>query len=91
MIERGWEKKRSGGLRRGATAVIRVLRKVRCDRQWARQKKLTSKVRCSYYCFLFISAVRVVSIPTPYVQHILYEEPCCLCKHLSEFQTQLGI
>jgi hypothetical protein len=63
----GCEKKRNGGLCRGAPAVIRVLRKAYRDRRWAHQKKRRSKLRRSYFGFLFISAVRVVSIPTPYI------------------------
>ncbi len=36
--------------------------------QRAHQEKLRSKFRRSYYGFLFISAVRVVSIATPYMK-----------------------
>jgi hypothetical protein len=38
------------------------------------KKKLRSKVHRSYYCFLFTSAVQVVSIPTPY-----HDESCSKC------------
>jgi hypothetical protein len=47
--------------------VIRAQRKVRRSRRRAHQQRLRSKLRHSYYGFLYISAVRVVSIPTPYV------------------------
>jgi hypothetical protein len=41
--------------------------KVCRDQQRTRQKKLKSKICHSYYGFLFISNVRFVSIPTPYL------------------------
>jgi hypothetical protein len=63
----GCKKTRGGGLRRGAPVVIRAQRKVCRSRRRAHQQRLRSKLRHSYYSFLYISAVRVVNIPTPYV------------------------
>jgi hypothetical protein len=59
----GCEKKRGGGgLRQGAPVVIRARQKVWRSRRWAHQQRLGH----SYYGFLFISAVRVISKPTSY-------------------------
>ncbi len=41
--------------------------KVYRDQWWARQIKLKSKIHQSYYSLLFISTLRFVSIPTPYI------------------------
>ncbi len=48
---RGCEKKPGSELCQGAPAVIQALQKVCGDRQRVCQKKLRSKVRCSYYGF----------------------------------------
>ncbi len=58
--------------------MIRALRKVRRDRRSSHLKKVKSKGPRSYYGFLFISAVRFVSIPTLYVYTArgLYEVLC---------------
>ncbi len=77
----GCEKTRGGGLRRGAPVVIRAQRKVHRSRQRAHQQRLRSKLRHSYYGFLYISAVRVVSIPTPYYQIFIntgFQSTCAL-------------
>ncbi len=61
-----------GGARNSAAAVIWALRKVCRDRRWSHLKKVRNKGPRSYYGFLFISAVRFVSIPTLYINSIIY-------------------
>ncbi len=58
-IARRWTSPRRSG---GDTSAAKVCRNWR----WALQEKLRSKLRRSSYGFLFISVVRVVSIPTLY-------------------------
>ncbi len=59
--------------------MIRVRRKVCRSRRWAHEQRPRSKLRHSYYGFLYISAVRVVSIPTPYLSNTvkLWSLPSC--------------